>query len=92
MSLAFTNRLEDLDLVPSFGSTGDCYDNAKMEAFWATLKREIVWITGVETFDTRAELRAVIFDYIEVFYNNQRHQAGLGHLTPNEYEHKSTAA
>ncbi|MCH7670435.1 MAG: IS3 family transposase, partial [Acidobacteria bacterium] len=39
-----------------------------MEAFWATLKREIVWITGVETFDTRAELRAVIFDYIEVFY------------------------
>lgn len=92
MSLAFTNRLEDLDLVPSFGSTGDCYDNAKMEAFWATLKREIVWITGVETFDTRAELRAVIFDYIEVFYNNQRHQAGLGHLTPNEYEHKITAA
>lgn len=92
MSLAFTNRLADLNLVPSFGSTGDCYDNAKMEAFWATLKREINWITGTETFGTRAELRAAIFDYIEVFYNRQRHQEGLGHLTPNEYEHKITAA
>ncbi len=91
-SLAFTNRLEDLDLVPSFGSTGDCFDNAKMEAFWATLKREITWITGIETFDTRSDLRTAIFDYIEVFYNQQRHQAGLGHLTPNEYEQQITAA
>ncbi len=91
-SLAFTNRLEDLNLVPSFGSTGDCYDNAKMEAFWATLKREITWTTGIETFDTRRELRAAIFDYIEVFYNRQRHQSGLGHLTPNEYEQEITAA
>jgi len=87
-SLAFTNRLEDLHLVPSFGSTGDCFDNAKMEAFWATLKREITWITGIETFDTRHDLRTAIFDYIEVFYNRQRHQAGLGHLTPNEYEQR----
>lgn len=92
MSLAFTNRLEDLDLVPSFGSTGDCYDNAKMEAFWATLKREITWITGIETFDTRSDLRTAIFDYIEVFYNRQRHQTGLRHLTPNEYEQEITAA
>lgn len=91
-SLAFTNRLEDLDLVPSFGSTGDCYDNAKMEAFWATLKREITWTTGIETFETRRELRAAIFDYIEVFYNQQRHQAGLQHMTPNEYEQEITAA
>lgn len=91
-SLLFSTRLEELELVPSFGSTGDCFDNAKMEAFWATMKREIIWTTGIETFDARAELRAVIFDYIEVFYNRQRHQEQLGHLTPYEYEQEITAA
>jgi transposase InsO family protein len=45
-SLDFTNRLRDLGLVPSYGSTGDCYDNAAMETFWATLKRELSWIYG----------------------------------------------
>ena len=45
-SLDFTNRLYELGLVPSYGSTGDCYDNAAMETFWATLKRELSWIYG----------------------------------------------
>src|SRR5271166_2688984 len=40
-SLDFTNRLHELGLFPSYGSTGDCYDNAAMETFWATLKREL---------------------------------------------------
>lgn len=91
-SLAFTNHLEDLGLIASYGSTGDCYDNAAMETFWATLKREITWIHGTLAFDTRAELRRVLFDYIEIFYNRQRHQAGLDHLTPNDYETAITAA
>ncbi len=63
-----------------------------MEAVWATLKLEITWITDIDTFDTRAELRAAIFEYIEVFYNRQRHQEGLGHFTPNEYVHQITPA
>lgn len=78
--------------MPSFASPGDCFDNAKMESFWATMKREIAWTTGIETFGTLDELRAVIFDYIEVFYNRQRHQEGLGHLTPYEHEQQITAA
>ena len=45
-SLDFTNRLRELGLVPSYGSTGDCYDNAAMETFWATLKRELSWMRG----------------------------------------------
>ena len=44
--LAFSQRLADLGLVASFGSTGDCYDNAAVEAFFATLKRELAWIHG----------------------------------------------
>jgi transposase InsO family protein len=73
--LDFTNRLEDLGLVPSYGSVGDALDNAAMETFWATLKRELVWTTGITRFETRAQLRTALFDYIEIFYNRERHQA-----------------
>jgi putative transposase len=69
----------------SFGSTGDAYDNAAMETFWARLKTEIAHIRGSIHFSTRAEAHACLFEFIEVFYNRQRHQAGLGHRTPTEY-------
>ena len=85
-SLDFTNRLHELGLVPSYGSTGDCYDNAAMETFWATLKRELSWIHGPLLYMNRARLRSALFDYIEIFYNRERAQAGLGHLSPFDYE------
>jgi len=91
-SLAFTNSLEAHGIAASHGSTGDCYDNARMESFWATLKRELRSIHGTDRFPTRALLRAAVFDYIEVFYNRGRHQARLEHLTPTEYESHVTAA
>lgn len=69
----------------SFGRTGDAYDNAAMETVWATIKREIVHIRGSLTFDTRSEAQSFLFDYIEIFYNRQRHQARLNHHTPVEY-------
>ena len=75
-----------LGLVPSYGSTGDCYDNAAMETFWATLKRELSWIHGPLIYMNRARLRSALFDYIEIFYNRERAQAGLGHLSPLDYE------
>jgi putative transposase len=83
-SLRFANHLEDSGLVASFGSVGDAYDNAAMEAFWATLKRELAWIHQQTRWSSRAELRAALFDYIEAFYNRQRHQARLDHRTPAE--------
>jgi putative transposase len=69
----------------SFGSVGDAFDNAAIESFWARLKVEIAWIRGSIRFSTRADAHAYLFEFIEVFYNRQRHQAGLGHLTPAEY-------
>ena len=69
----------------SFGSVGDAFDNAAIESFWARLKVEIAWIRGSIRFRTRAEAHAYLFEFIEVFYNRQRHQAGLGHRTPAEY-------
>lgn len=75
-------------LKVSFGSTGDCYDNAAMETFWSTLKREIRWIRRSLRFPTRAAARLYLFEYIEIFYNRQRHQTALGHLTPHEYRQR----
>ncbi|MCU1499004.1 MAG: transposase [Acidimicrobiales bacterium] len=83
-SLEFTNRLADWGLAGSYGSVGDCFDNAAMETFWAVTKTEIRHIWGpIEDF-TRSQMRTILFDYIEVFYNRSRHQAGLGDRTPAE--------
>jgi hypothetical protein len=68
----------------SFGSTSDCFDSAAIETFWARLKVEITWIRGSIIRDTRAEAHAFLFEFVEAFYNRQRHQAGLAHLTPDE--------
>ena len=59
------------------------YDNAAMESFWATLKRECF---GDYAPQTRVEARLMIFDYIEVFYNRQRRHNSLEHLSPVDYE------
>jgi putative transposase len=84
-SLDFAMTAGNATVTLSFGSTGDAYDNAAMETFWARLKTEIAHIRGSIRFDTRAEAHAYLFEFIEVFYNRQRHQAGLGHQTPAEY-------
>jgi len=67
----------------SMGSTGDCYDNAAMESFFSTLKRECV---ARHIFTSRAVARTVIFDFIEVFYNRVRRHSALGYLSPLAFE------
>jgi transposase InsO family protein len=81
-SLEFSTRLADWGIAPSFGKTGNCFDNAAMESAWATIKKEIRHIHGDWSQMTRSQLRTVLFAYIETFYNRQRHQARLGHRTP----------
>jgi transposase InsO family protein len=91
-SLEFTNRLAAWGIDASYGSTGDCFDNAAMESTWAAIKREIRHIWGPWEQLTRSQLRTILFEYIEVFYNRQRHQARLGHRTPAEVYAAATAA
>jgi len=74
-------------LTCSMSRKADCWDNAPMESFFASLKKELVH--GAD-FATRAEARAAIFEYIEVFYNNQRRHSSLGYLSPAEYEQSAT--
>jgi putative transposase len=62
---------------------GNCWDNAPMESFMATLKTELI---HHQDFHTRAEARHAIFEYIEVFYNRQRSHSALGYKTPVQYE------
>jgi len=70
-------------ITPSMSGKGDCYDNAMMESFWGTLKTELVHL---ESYATREEARASIFEYIEVFYNRKRLHSALGYLSPEAFE------
>jgi len=67
--------------ICSMSRKGNCYDNAPMESFWGKLKQE--WLYG-RKFKTRAEAKAAIFEYIEVFYNRQRIHSSNKYKTPME--------
>jgi putative transposase len=90
-SLAFSARLAQLELDQSFSAVGSCYDNAAVESFFATVKRELAWIHHNPKWSTRAELRATLFDYIEAFYNTQRIQRRLDHRSPLDFENHAVA-
>ncbi len=68
----------------SMSRSGNCYDNAMMESFFATLKSECV----DRRYATRHEARSVIFDYIECWYNRRRRHSSLGYLSPAVFEQR----
>lgn len=67
----------------SMSRTGNCYDNAVMESFWATYKTEEVYRND---YVTREQATAAAFNYIEIFYNRQRRHSALGYLSPEAFE------
>lgn len=76
-------RLRELRITQSMSRKGNCYDNAKSESFFATLKREAFPETCC--FETKAEARRSIFDYLETFYNRKRRHSSLGNLSPSAF-------
>jgi putative transposase len=82
----FRQALASRQAQPSMSRKGNCYDNAAMEAFWSTLKMELVYR---QTFATRQQARAAIFEYIEIFYNRQRRHSALGYATPAAFENQN---
>jgi len=80
---AYQQALEDLDMICSMSRKGDCWDNAMMESFFATLKKERI---HHESYATRAAARQSVFEYIELFYNPRRRHSALGYLSPEQYE------
>jgi putative transposase len=75
--------LKTHNIIPSMSRRGNCYDNAVVESFFKTPKRECV---RKEIFITREEAKAKVFNYIEMFYNPKRRHSYLGYLPPNEFE------
>jgi len=77
--------LEKSGIQISMSRSGNCYDNAPMESFWATLKQELI---HHRHYRSRREAIQEITEYIEIFYNRQRLQPGLGFLSPVVYARK----
>jgi len=75
--------LERIGAVASMSRSGNCYDNAFIEAFWSTMKLEC--IEG-RRFATREQASLALFDYIESFYNRSRRHSSLGYLSPVAFE------
>jgi len=82
----FRDFLRDNQVTQSMSRTGNCYDNAVMESFWATLKTECFdnFRGGIPA--TRQEAKQKLFSYIEVFYNRQRLHSSLGYQAPVPFE------
>ncbi len=74
-------------MLCSMSRKGNCWDNAVTESFFATLKREL----DDPIFETRESARAIIFEYIEIWYNRQRRHSTLGYVSPEQFE-KTQAA
>lgn len=85
----FQRLLVRYQMVQSMSRRGNPYDNAVAESFFRTLKVELVYR---RRFRTRAEAKAAIVEYIELFYNRRRLHSSLGYLSPAEYEELANAA
>lgn len=82
-SFDFQKQLKTLGLQCSMSGKGNCYDNAVVESFFHTLKVELVYC---QSFKTREEAKSEIFQFIEIFYNQQRLHSTIGYCSPNEFE------
>jgi len=80
---AYQDLLKRYGMRASMSRSANCYDNAYMESFFGTLKRE--WVHE-RRYRTRQEARLSIFEYVEMFYNRIRRHSALGYRSPEQYE------
>ena len=76
-------------MIPSMSRKGNCWDNACVESFFGTLKRELTYHRQYRTRDVATQ---DIFEYIEVFYNRRRRHSTLGYYSPAEFEARTAVA
>jgi putative transposase len=82
-SEAYQDRLAAHGITCSMSRTGNCYDNAVMEAFFSTLKTELA-----DAFASHGHAKRELFDYIEAFYNTRRRHSTLDYVSPAEFERR----
>jgi putative transposase len=83
VALLFGQRCRAAGIAQSMGSKGDCFDNAAIESYHATLEKDLL---RRRSFRTKQEARTALFDYIESFYNRERLHSTLGYRSPAEFE------
>jgi putative transposase len=84
-SAAYRTRLAEVGITCSRSAIGDCWDNAVVESFFASLKTEFLEDAA---WRTREEARAALFYYLEVWYNRQRRHSSLGYDSPVQFERR----
>jgi putative transposase len=81
----YQQQLTGRGIQCSMSRPGNCWDNAVVESFFASLKTELIYR---RRFQTRQEAQTAIFTYIEGFYNRRRRHSTLGYLSPVEFEQR----
>ena len=79
----YRKRLREHGMLCSMSRKGDCWDNAPMESFFATLKGELI-AAREHDYPTRDEARADVFQYVEGWYNRRRLHSSIGYCTPEQ--------
>jgi transposase InsO family protein len=82
-SAAYQRLLKQAGFSSSMSRVGDCWDNAVVESFFATLTKELL-IDGL--FESRAQASRELFEFIEIWYNRKRRHSSLGYRSPMEFE------
>jgi transposase InsO family protein len=80
----YQQLLKDYKINCSMSRKGNCYDNAVMESFFATLKQELIYR---QPYQSHQQTKHDIFEYIHVWYNRRRTHSSLDYLSPLEFEH-----
>jgi transposase InsO family protein len=80
---AYQEVLSDHGIVCSMSRKGNCYDNAPVESFFGTFKRELI---HHQRYITRVQAAASIQEYIAIFYNRQRRHSAIGFVSPETFE------
>ncbi len=79
----YQEALKNYDIDCSMSRKGNCWDNAVMESFFSRLKVELIYAEDYKTVD---EVKAGVFEYIEIFYNRMRRHSSLGYVSPHKFE------
>ncbi len=83
----YQSILEAHGITCSMSRSGDCFDNAVMEAFFSTVKIELG-----DRFETGDNAKRAVFEFIEVFYNQRRRHSTIGYLSPAIFEQRARSA
>ena len=83
----YRKKLLEYGIIESYSRRGNPYDNACIESFHSVLKKELIYPQELKSY---SELKRILFEYIEGFYNTRRTQKRLGYLSPKEYLKKSS--